>query len=87
LPTGAQEGAEVIVDYRVHYVGARGASKAPKVFKLTRRRLEPGQPVRMHRRHRFDHVSIRQIHPGRHQIDVQVNGRVLGSVSLDVDER
>ena len=67
----------------MHYVGARGA-KAPKVVKLTRRRLEPGQPVTITRRHAFEHVSIRRILPGRHTIDVQVNGRVLDSVTIDI---
>ena len=79
---GLQE-ADAVVDYRVHYVGARGLL-APKVFKLTRRRLTPGRPVTVSRRHRFEHVSIRRILPGRHVIDVQVNGRVLGSVEVDV---
>jgi 3-methyladenine DNA glycosylase AlkC len=77
------EAADAVIDYRVHYVGARGV-KAPKVFKLTRRRLEPGQPVTITRRHAFDHVSIRRILPGRHTIDVQVNGRVLDSVAIDI---
>jgi hypothetical protein len=75
--------ADVVIDYRVHYVGARG-HKAPRVFKLTRRRLDVGEPVTLTRRHRFDDVSIRHIHPGPHKIDVQVNGRVLGSVAVDV---
>ena len=79
------EPTEAIIDYRVHYAGARGP-KAPKVFKLTRRRLEPGQPVTITRRHRFDHVSIRRILPGPHTIDVQVNGRVLGSADVLVTE-
>lgn len=74
-----------VIDYRVHYAGARG-SKAPKVFKLTRRWLEPGEPTTISRRHSFEHVSIRRIHPGPHQIDVQVNGRVLGGVALTVAE-
>jgi 3-methyladenine DNA glycosylase AlkC len=75
--------ADAVIDYRVHYVGARGL-KAPKVFKWTRRRLEPGRPVTVSRRHVFEHVSIRRIMPGRHVIDVQVNGRVIGSAALDV---
>lgn len=77
------EPADLVVDYRVHYVGARG-TKAPKVFKLTRRRLQPGERLRLVRRHAFEHVSIRRILPGRHTIDLQVNGRVLGSVGVDV---
>jgi len=80
-PTGAS--TEAVVDYRVHYMGARGP-RAPKVFKLTRRRLEPGRPVTIRRRHRFADVSIRRIHPGPHAIDIQVNGRVLGTAVLEV---
>ncbi len=77
--------ADAVIDYRVHYVGARGLL-GPKVFKLTRRRLVPARPVTVSRRHRFENVSIRRIFPGRHVIDVQVNGRVLGSVEVDVVE-
>ncbi|MDQ4132180.1 MAG: DNA alkylation repair protein [Actinomycetota bacterium] len=79
---GAME-AETVIDYRVHYVGANGP-RAPKVFKLTHRRLVPGEPVTVTGRHSFKHVSIRQIRAGRHTIDVQVNGRVLGAVAIEV---
>jgi 3-methyladenine DNA glycosylase AlkC len=75
--------ADAIIDYRVHYVGANGLRR-PKVFKLTRRRLVPGQPATLTRRHRFEHVSIRRIRPGRHTIDIQINGHVLGAIDLDV---
>jgi 3-methyladenine DNA glycosylase AlkC len=75
--------ADAVVDYRVHYVGARGV-KAPKVFKLTRRRLVPGERVTITRRHRFEHVSIRRILPGPHTVDLQVNGRVLGAATVEV---
>lgn len=74
---------DAVVDYRVHYVGAR-RTKAPKVFKLTRRTLVPGEPLTVTRRHRFNDVSIRRIHAGRHRIDLQVNGRAVGSTHVDV---
>jgi 3-methyladenine DNA glycosylase AlkC len=74
-----------IIDYRVHYLGADGP-RQPKVFKLTRRRLVPGQPATITRQHRFEHVSIRRIHPGRHTIDIQINGHILGTVHIDVTE-
>lgn len=76
--------ADVVIDYRVHYVSAR-AIKAPKVFKLAVRRLEPARPATLTLTHRFDHVSIRRIRPGPHTIDVQVSGVTLGSVTVDVD--
>ena len=83
LADDERQSADAVVDYRVHYVGVRDV-KAPKVFKLTRRRLEPGRPVTLTRRHAFGHVSIRHIHPGPHVIDIQVNGRVLGSITIHV---
>lgn len=83
LDPGSETATDVIVDYRIHYAGARGV-KVPKVFKLTRRHLEPGQPATISRRHVFEHVSVRRIHPGSHQLDVQVNGSVLGSASFNV---
>ena len=82
LPDG-RAACDAIIDYRVHYAGAR-ATRAPKVFKLTRRRLEPGRSVAVSRAHGFKHVSVRRIHPGPHRIDVQVNGTVLGSIDVDV---
>lgn len=71
------------IDYVVHYQGVRGP-KAGKVFKLTVRNLPAGQPVHFSREHRFDHVSIRRIHPGPHRIEVQVNGRVLGGTVVQI---
>ena len=85
LEVAGATAADVEIDYRVHYMGVRGP-KAPKVFKLARRRLEPGQPVTLSRRHPFDHVTIRRIHPGPHTIDIQANGRVLASASIDVSD-
>lgn len=83
LAAGSPQAADVVVDCRVHYVGARGV-KAPRVFKLARRRLEPGRPVTLRREHAFGHVSIRRIHSGPHAIDIQVNGRVLGSAAVEI---
>jgi 3-methyladenine DNA glycosylase AlkC len=74
---------EAIVDYRVHYAGANGARR-PRVFKLARRTLEPGMPETFNRRHALKPVSIRRIYPGRHTVDIWVNGKVLGSADADV---
>ena len=77
--------ADAIIDYRIHHAGARGP-RSPKVFKLTRRFLTRREPVTIEWRHRFENVSVRRIHAGPHTLDVQVNGRVLGSTVIEVDE-
>jgi 3-methyladenine DNA glycosylase AlkC len=73
----------VVVEYRVHFLGVRGRRK-PRAFRMARLMLEPGVPTHLSRRHTFDHVSIRTLHPGDHLIDIQVNGRVLGSCVLEL---
>jgi 3-methyladenine DNA glycosylase AlkC len=75
--------ARTVIDYVVHYAGARGARR-PKVFKLATRTIRPDRPQSFIRRHRFREVSVRKIYPGTHRIEVQVNGRVLGGVSVEV---
>jgi hypothetical protein len=79
----AEAETRAAIDYVVHYQGVSGL-KAGKVFKLTTRTLAAGQPTTIERRHRFEHVSIRRIHPGPHRIDVQVNGRVVGGADLTI---
>lgn len=75
--------AEFAIRPLVHYQGATGR-KAGKVFKLATRTLVAGQPITIECRHRFAHVSIRQIRPGPHRIEIQVNGRVLAGIEVDV---
>lgn len=43
--------ADVVVEYRVHYTGVRG-TRGPKVFKWTRRKLQPGKPETLTKTHR-----------------------------------
>ncbi|MFT3945315.1 MAG: DNA alkylation repair protein [Ancrocorticia sp.] len=75
--------AKTVIDYLVHYQGVRGP-KAGKVFKLTTRDLPAGRAVDFSRRHKFEHVSIRTIHPGPHRIEIQANGRILGATEINV---
>jgi 3-methyladenine DNA glycosylase AlkC len=82
----ASSDTRAVIDYLVHYQGARGR-KAGKVFKLTERSLRAGEPVAIERQHRFEHVSIRRILPGTHRIEIQANGRVLGGAEFEVVAR
>ena len=80
----APEGGAVAVDYAIAYVGARGTAKAPKVFKLGVRTLEPGGVWRIDRRHAMRHVSVRRLHPGPHRLLLQVNGAVRAEATFDL---
>lgn len=72
------------IDLRVHYANAGGAWTRRKTFKFARRTLVPGQPATVERAVPFRPVSIRQLHPGPHLVELQVNGRVVGSLEVEL---
>ncbi|NKX54234.1 DNA alkylation repair protein [Arthrobacter mobilis] len=83
VTNGSEHTARVAVDYLVHYVKANGAL-APKVFKLAVADLEPGQTRRFRKSHAFRPMTTRVHYPGRHALQVQVNGVLSPSAGFDV---
>ncbi|MFJ9079862.1 DNA alkylation repair protein [Streptomyces sp. NPDC102278] len=76
--------AELVVDYVIHHVKANG-TRTPKVFKLTTRRLAPGETLTGTKRHSFKPITTRRYHPGEHLVQLQVNGRVRGEATFSLD--
>lgn len=74
---------QVIIDYIMHYRGARGELR-PKVFKWRTGRLGTGESLRLVKRHSFRPVTIRRLYTGRHRIELQVNGVILGGVEFEL---
>lgn len=70
--TGADP-ARLAVDYVVHYRKANG-SRSPKVFKLATVTLVPGETKSFSKRHAFRQMTTRVHHPGKHSLELQVNG-------------
>lgn len=70
---GAQK---LVIDYAVHHLKADG-SLSPKVFKGWNLTLAAGETRRLARRHSMRPVTTRQYRPGRHVLDLRVNGPVL----------
>jgi 3-methyladenine DNA glycosylase AlkC len=67
----------LVIDYVVYHRRARG-QLSPKVFKLAKRVVQPGETVRITRRHSLAPVTTRRYYPGEHWIEVQINGRSYG---------
>jgi hypothetical protein len=64
------------IDYVVHHVKAHGGT-SPKVFKGWSLTLAPGETRSLARQHSLKPISTRTYYPGEHQVEVQVNGKVL----------
>jgi 3-methyladenine DNA glycosylase AlkC len=76
-PTGA------LVDFRVHFVKANG-STSPKVFKGAERYLEAGERAVIRKTISLAPQSTRTPYPGRHEVEIMLNGVTHPGVFFDV---
>ncbi len=83
LVSDAAEVQRLVVDYRVHYARAGGKS-APKVFKLKTFELAAGDTTRLSISQTIRDFSTRRHHPGRHEVELIVNGRTMATAAFDI---
>jgi 3-methyladenine DNA glycosylase AlkC len=67
----------LMIDYVVHHQKANG-KLAPKIFKLANKRLGSRQTLHLSKRHPFRPLSTRIYYPGRHALELQINGQRWG---------
>lgn len=79
----ARAAQSLLVDLRVHFVKANGSS-SPKVFKLERVELPARGRVELATRVSLAVHTTRKPRPGRHAVDVLVNGRAIQVGAFDV---
>lgn len=73
-PVNPSDGeARALIDIRVHFVKANG-STAPKVFKGAEIALAPGERTTVRTRISLRQHSTRTHYPGRHPVEVLING-------------
>lgn len=83
LKSNSHRKQQLLVDVAVHFVKARGVG-APKVFKLGRVTLSPGEQIEMKARFSLAVHTTRVPRRGRHAVDVIVNGRTFSAGAFDV---
>lgn len=81
LESRARRPQRLVVDFVVHYVKQSGATR-PKVFKLKEVALAPGAAIPLTKRLRLADLSTRRHHPGRHRVEIMVNGSVLAGADF-----
>ncbi|HMQ53624.1 MAG TPA: DNA alkylation repair protein [Anaerolineae bacterium] len=88
LTSDSDEPQELMIDYIIHFVRPKGKYRE-KVFKLSQKTLPAGQSLQVQKRHPFRAVSVRRYYPGRHRVEIQVNGQILGKgyFELTVDPK
>jgi 3-methyladenine DNA glycosylase AlkC len=80
LSTSDQE-QHLMIDYLVHFLRANG-KHSPKVFKLSKKVLKPGERIKINKKHGIKPITTRKYYPGVQFFQPQVNGHVFGKVKL-----
>jgi len=80
LSSTSDKAQKLVVDYAVHYV--RPGRTTRKVFKLKTLSMAPGAHELFSRRQTIVDFTTRTHHAGRHEVEVLVNGEVLGRASF-----
>jgi hypothetical protein len=68
---------KLMVDYVVYLMRANGR-QSPKVFKLAKKEIAPGEMISIRKKHSFQPVTTRKYYPGQHAVEIQINGRRFG---------
>jgi 3-methyladenine DNA glycosylase AlkC len=76
LTSASRKTQSLAVDYVIHYVKASGGTSA-KVFKLRELTLAAGGKQVLRKRQTIRNFTTRKHHPGRHRLEIQINGRIL----------
>ncbi len=81
---GATGPQSLVVDLVVHFVKARGTS-SPKVFKIAKLNLAPKERTELGKNISLAVHTTRKPNPGRHRVDVLVNGERFELGAFDVN--
>jgi 3-methyladenine DNA glycosylase AlkC len=83
LTNRGKAGEPLLIDYAVHFIKANGEA-SPKVFKLTKVALGKNESVTLKGRIRFQPMTTRKTYPGRHRVDLLVNGVAMPLGAFEV---
>lgn len=83
LISKAGEEQNLMVDFIVHYMKANGKT-APKVFKLSKKKLPAKEKFNFKKKLSFKAISTRKYYEGLHEIEIQVNGKKYSKLNFQL---
>ncbi|MCG3173966.1 MAG: putative protein YhaZ [Myxococcota bacterium] len=83
LASGGGRPQRLIIDLRIHFVKANGGI-SPKVFKLTEGELKPGARLNAGKSISLAQQTTRAHYPGKHLVEVVINGSAFPVGSFDL---
>jgi 3-methyladenine DNA glycosylase AlkC len=83
LESPGPQDQKIVVDYIVHFMKAN-RSLSGKVFKLKTFTLRAGEKLKISKTHHLKQITTRVFHPGLHELEIQINGKVYLKKSWDL---
>ena len=83
LKSTSDEPQDLIIDYLIHFVRAKGKTNA-KVFKLKTVTLDSDDTLDIQKNHPIKPVTVRRYYSGTHRVEIQVNGKIVGGGQFDL---
>lgn len=74
---------QLVIDYAIHYRKASGGT-SKKVFKLKELELPAKASIELSKRQRIVDFSTRKHHPGRHEVEILVNGKSKAHAAFEL---
>jgi hypothetical protein len=79
------EDTSIIADYILHFQNKSGQMNSKKVFKLKTFDVRKGKSITLSKKHLLKQfMTTRTLYPGRHEIELQINGKVLAKRSFEL---
>ncbi|MBC7370918.1 MAG: DNA alkylation repair protein [Bdellovibrionaceae bacterium] len=79
----AKKPQKIVIDYIIHHMKSNKET-SPKVFKLKTLTLAPGERVDILKKHPLKLITTRKYYPGRHGLEIQINGKVYSAVEWNL---
>ena len=83
LQSRAKSAQDLMIDYVVHHVKSGGAT-SKKTWKGWRMTLAAGEARELQKKHSLKVVTTRRDYPGRHVVDLMINGKVVASTAFEL---
>ena len=77
VESASDEAQDLMIDFVVHLMRANG-KQTPKVFKLSKKTLQPAQVLHVSKKVSFAPVTTRKYYPGAHAVAPKINGKLFG---------
>ncbi len=83
----AQKDERLIIDYVINFVSKAGTLTSKKVCKIKQCEIKKGHTLHIEKRHPLRVMTTRVLYPGKHKLEIQINGMKVETKDFDLTTR